>query len=314
MAVSDTSETRTAQAVARRPHSVMRNNLLVLAAGVICITTACSSGKRHLTIGAQSTTAQSVVAEILAQHIAAKTGIEVSVRPALGMTETTYQALLIRETDICFDTIGAIFSNILKESPEKDAGVVLERLRTELDRTARIQVLESLDFEMPFTLVVRASDAQERKVKTMSDAVGYKPGWDLAMTSDFQSRPDGNTMLRTAYSLPLKSVPVTRAPEEMYKLLQDGYMTMVVGTVVDGQLGDPAFVALEDDKHALPPSQVWVFVRDDTNQAFPDLKGCIAQLKGKLSADILRKLNFQVDVKHRVARDVAADFLAGKAQ
>lgn len=293
---------------------MLRNFSIGVAIGVLCFAAACSPSKRKLSIGAGSTTEQNVLTELLAQHIAAKMGVEVFVRTGLGVTATTHQALMVNEVDMYVDTLGALSAVVLKEKADSDAAMSMERVAKELERTSRIQILNQLGVNDPYVLIVRTKDAAERKIKTISEAAASKPAWDLAMTSDFQSRRDGNLAMQSAYSLPLKSVPVPRAPDEMYHLLEGGSIGMIAGSMIDGRLVNPEFTVLEDDKHAFQPAQLCVVVRLDTNQAFPELKGTIGQLNGKLSVELLRKLNAQVDVKHRPVKDVVADFTAGRIQ
>jgi glycine betaine/choline ABC-type transport system substrate-binding protein len=55
-----------------------------------------------------------------------------------------------------------------------------------------------------------------------------------------------------------------------------------------------------------------IIVREDTLKAHPGLEAALNELKGRLSVDLMRKLNAQVDQQKRTPKDVAAEFLAGK--
>ena len=277
----------------------------------LCLLAACTKQKPRLTVGSKPGADQTILGEILAQHLEKRTGIEVVRRTSIGTTAVIHQSLLMADIDLYAETTGALVANILKEPADPDANVVLERVRNELARMARVQIIGPLGFDNPPVMVIRASDARDRKIRAMSEAAAVpRPGWDLAATSDFMSRPDGNTLMQTAYSLPLKSVPAIREQLEAYKLLKDGHVSMVAGTALDGELAGPELVVLEDDKKGFAPSQVCVVTRQDVVQRRPDLASVVLELKGKLTAESLRKLAFEHETKNRPVGELAAGFLA----
>lgn len=279
----------------------------------VCMISGCSTPNAKLTVGSKPGADQTILAEILAQHIEKRTGMEVTRRTNVGAAAIIHQSLLMNDIDLYTETTGALMANILKEPADPDANVVLERVRNELARTARVQLIGPLGFDNPPVMVIRAAEARDRKIRALSEAAAVpRPGWDLAASSDFMSRPDGNTTMQTAYSLPLKSVPAIRDPQEAYKLLRDGHVTMVAGTALDGALASPELVILEDDKKGFAPSQMCVVTRQDVTQRRPDLTSLILELKGKLTAESIRKLAFEHETKNRPAADLAAGFLAGR--
>jgi osmoprotectant transport system substrate-binding protein len=62
-------------------------------------------------------------------------------------------------------------------------------------------------------------------------------------------------------------------------------------------------VPLEDDRHYFPPYDAVPIVRSKTMEKFPELRGILAELAGKISAEEMRKMNSEVDADQR---DVAA--------
>jgi glycine betaine/choline ABC-type transport system substrate-binding protein len=55
-----------------------------------------------------------------------------------------------------------------------------------------------------------------------------------------------------------------------------------------------------------------VVVREEALERFPRLRLALEQLSGKISEETMRKLNYEVDGRHRPVSEVARDFLAGK--
>ena len=87
---------------------------------------------------------------------------------------------------------------------------------------------------------------------------------------------------------------------------------MAAGSATDGYLTQPEFTVLKDDKQGFYPAEMCIMTRAEILNAHPELTGAIKGLAGKLSVEVSRKLNAEVDLKHRAAKDVAAAFLAGK--
>jgi osmoprotectant transport system permease protein len=71
------------------------------------------------------------------------------------------------------------------------------------------------------------------------------------------------------------------------------------------------FEILKDDRHAFGPAQACILVRQLAIDKNPNLRPALLELSGKLTNDIIRKLNYDVDVKGQSIRAVAAAFLSG---
>jgi osmoprotectant transport system substrate-binding protein len=95
----------------------------------------------------------------------------------------------------------------------------------------------------------------------------------------------------------------------LYRALDQGQVTMAAANTTDGMLSILDVKVLADDRKAFPPYQASVVVRYDSLHDHPGLEAALAELSGKISADQMRKLNYEVDGKHRPVRDVAAEFL-----
>lgn len=97
----------------------------------------------------------------------------------------------------------------------------------------------------------------------------------------------------------------------LYQALKQQQVSMVAGNTTDGVLSALDAVVLEDDRHAFPPYQASIVVREDALTRFPGLEAALNDLSGKISESTMRRLNYEVDSKHRPVRVVAAEFLSG---
>src|ERR1700689_2110497 len=86
----------------------------------------------------------------------------------------------------------------------------------------------------------------------------------------------------------------------------------VAGNSTDGLLAARDLTMLEDDKHYFPPYEAVPVVRGDALGRFPEMRGALLELAGKINDEEMRRMNFEVDGEHRDIADVAREFLRAK--
>ena len=111
------------------------------------------------------------------------------------------------------------------------------------------------------------------------------------------------------YRLPT-APPRVLDSKQIFMSLQEGDVDMIAARATDGHLVSPDWKVLDDDRKVFPPYQACLLVRKDLIGAEPALRPALVELSGKISADTMRKLNAEVDVKMRPLATVAAEFLA----
>jgi len=109
----------------------------------------------HLTIGSKFFTEQVVLAELLAQHIEARTGVHVDRKSNLGGTLLCQKALLAGDLDLYVEYTGTALTAVLNESPSADSHDVYNRVRQGYAQRFNLEVTEPLGFENTFAMVVR---------------------------------------------------------------------------------------------------------------------------------------------------------------
>ena len=259
-------------------------------------------------IGSQTSTPQTVAAEIVAQHIEHRLKQKVERRFGLGTELIVYQELTGHQLSLYPTTTGAIETEILKEQPSPDPSVVLLRARSEMARVPKLDLLDLLGYDNGPVMVVRANDAQAAKLSTLSQAAAGDTKWKIGTSYEFQQRRDGADFLNT-YKLPLAQVMRGMEAAELFPALDNEQVSMIAADAGDGHLASPAYKILTDDGHAFPAYQACLLVRQDVLAAEPQLRGVLSELSGKFTTEGMRKMSAQVDVNHRSAADVAAEFL-----
>jgi osmoprotectant transport system substrate-binding protein len=171
--------------------------------------------------------------------------------------------------------------------------------------------MDPLGFENSFAMTIRGEDARARHLQTLSDAAGDPMGFTLGAGYEFLTRPDAYGALNRAYSIHWTAAPRSMDLGLLYQALEQKQVSMAAANTTDGLLNKLDVTVLADDKHVFPPYQACVVVREDALAAYPNLRGILSELSGKISDKEMREMNYAVDAQHRPARDVARDFLAG---
>ena len=267
------------------------------------------SGSHSLTVGSKNFTEQVILGEIIAQHLERGLHLKVNRKLNLGGTLLAHQALLDRDLDMYPEYTGTAFTNVLKQEPISDSSVVLDRVRTQYLNAMQLQWMDPLGFNNSFAIGVSGADARAHHLTTLTDAAKYAPGFALGAGYEFMQRPDGYGTLNAAYPIHWTASPKTMDLGLLYTALQQKQVSMIAGSTTDAMLVVQDVKVLQDDKKAFPPYQACVVVRSSSLTATPGLKESLSQLSGKISDDIMRKMNYEVDGKHRQVADVAKEFL-----
>ena len=267
------------------------------------------SGRRKIGVGSKNFTEQVLLGEIIAQHLENRLQQPVDRRLNLGGTLLAHQALVAKEIDLYPEYTGTAFTNVLKHSGVTDPNLVFERVRAEYASGMGLEWLDPLGFNNTFAMTVRGADARERHLETLSDAAGDPNGFTLGAGYEFLQRPDGFGTLNRAYPIHWQGAPKSMDLGLLYTALEQKQVSMAAGSATDGMLSVLDVKVLQDDKLAFPPYQACIVVRSDTLAAYPNLRKTLSELSGKFSTGAMRKLNHEVDGKHRQVAEVAREFL-----
>jgi osmoprotectant transport system substrate-binding protein len=270
---------------------------------------ACRTPSPTVTIGSKFFTEQVVLAELLAQHIEARTGIHVIRKSNLGGTLLCHKALLSGDLDLYVEYTGTALTAVLSESPGTDsAATIYSRVKQAYATRFTLEVTEPLGFENTFAMVVRGADARRYHLRSISDIIPYAPHWRAGFGFEFLERPDGYQGWSQRYGLHFAGQPSVMDLGLIYRALVDRKVDVVAGNSTDGLIAALDLVPLADDRHYFPPYDAAPIVRRDTLAKFPQLRTALADLAGKVSADDMRRLNAAVDADQRDPAAVVREF------
>jgi osmoprotectant transport system substrate-binding protein len=293
--------------------TLLRFLYLICLLNVIYILSACrQSSQPRITIGSKFFTEQVVLAELLAQHIEARTGIHVERKTNLGGTLLVHKALQSGDLDLYVEYTGTALTTVLNESPQGDSAAVYRRVKQLYAQRFQFEVTEPLGFENTFAMVIRGDDAQNFHLRTISDIIPIAPKWRAGVGYEFLERPDGFPGWSQRYNLHFAESPKVMDLGLIYRALVDHQVDIVAGNSTDGLIDSLHLVALEDDLQYFPPYDAVPIVRQSTLAKFPQLRAALADLAGKLTAADMRRLNYAVDADQRDVAAVVRDFRASK--
>ncbi len=125
----------------------------------------------------------------------------------------------------------------------------------------------------------------------MTDAAKLPEPWTLGVGYEFEQRADGLAALEKTYHLRWTGAPKTMDLGLLYKAMEQGQVTMIAANSTDGLLSKMDLKVLRDDRHAFPPYQVGIVVRQEAMRETPGLREALLELSGKFTNPQMQNLN-----------------------
>ncbi len=171
-----------------------------------------------------------------------------------------------------------------------------------------LTAFEPLGFDNTFALVMRRAEAKARGLSRISDLAPRADTLRVGLFGEFLERKDGMAGLQARYGFRFAVRPREMDLGLLYKSLSEGQVDLVVGSATDGLIAALDLVVLEDDRHYFPPYEAVTVVNTPALRTHPGLAEAVALLSGRIDAGTMRRLNFEVDGRHRAPAEVAREF------
>ncbi len=279
--------------------------LLAIVGGSVALT---GRWGTRVVIGSKNFTEQVILGELLSQAIERGTTLRVDRRLNLGGTFICEQALRAGALDAYVEYTGTALTAIFHQRVSGDRSDVYARVAAAYTETGRT-VLSPLGFNNTFAILIRAADASRLNLKTISEAATYTHRWKAAFGYEFLEREDGYKGLVQTYHLRFAAPPRVMDLTLIYRALASSAVDLIAGDATHGLIKGLDLFALEDDRHYFPPYDAIPVFRAQTLAAHPELRPAIERLAGKITEDVMRKMNYDVDVGGRDVTAVVREFL-----
>jgi len=251
-------------------------------------------------VGAKNCTEQHILSEIVAQLLEERTELKVVRRFHLEGTQICFNALLGHTIDLYFEYTGTALLDILKEPfGEKEIYPYLKRVFLE---KYGIVWLDRLGFTNQYSLIVRKDEGLDK----LSELDSTKK---IAIDPEFSMRYEFN-LLKENYPHIKADHPKLLDQVILYFSLLHQTVDAVSGCSTDGRLIDTRFIFLQDDKRVFPKYEVAPLIRKKCLDSYPELAEILSLLKGKISEEEMRQLNYQVEFEGEEIDKLAKEFIA----
>ena len=265
--------------------------------------------KENLVIAGKLGPEPEILANMYKILIEENTDMTVTVKPNFGKTTFLYEALKKGDIAIYPEFTGTVTESLLKPAPQvgHDPGAVYQAARDGIKRQDDLALLKPMAYQNTYAVAVPKKIAQEYGLKTISDLKKVEGQLKAGFTLEFNDREDGNKGLQKVYGLNLQVS--TMEPALRYQAIQSGDIQITDAYSTDAELARYDLVVLEDDKQLFPPYQGAPLMKTALLEKHPELEAVLNKLAGKITAEQMSQMNYQVGVEGKSANQVARDFL-----
>lgn len=265
--------------------------------------------KDNLVIAGKLGPEPEILANMYKILIEENTDMTVTVKPNFGKTTFLYEALKKGDIAIYPEFTGTVTESLLKPAPQvsHDPVAVYQAARDGIKQQDDLALLRPMAYQNTYAVAVPKKIAQEYGLKTISDLKKVEGQLKAGFTLEFNDREDGNKGLQKVYGLHLQVS--TMEPALRYQAIQSGDIQITDAYSTDAELARYDLVVLEDDKQLFPPYQGAPLMKAELLKKHLELEVVLNKLAGKITADQMSQLNYQVGVEGKPANQVARDFL-----
>ena len=265
--------------------------------------------KENLVIAGKLGPEPEILANMYKILIEENTDMTVTVKPNFGKTTFLYEALKKGDIAIYPEFTGTVTESLLKPAPQvgHDPETVYQAARDGIKQQDDLALLKPMAYQNTYAVAVPRKIAQEYGLKTISDLKKVEGQLKAGFTLEFNDREDGNKGLQKVYGLNLQVS--TMEPALRYQAIQSGDIQITDAYSTDAELARYDLVVLEDDKQLFQPYQGAPLMKTALLEKHPELEAVLNKLAGKITADQMSQMNYQVGVEGKSANQVARDFL-----
>lgn len=291
-----------------------RNSKLI---GILILTlmlSACSNvgiGGKQISVGGKNFTEQYLLSEMTA-FLLKEEGFKVKQMNNLGST-VVRKALENEQVDMMWEYTGTALITYMGQEPLSDPEETFQKVK-ELDAKRDIHWMNMSNVNNTYALAMNKDQAKELGIVSISDLADYvnnNPG-ELTMASDaeFANRPDGLPGVEELYGFKFGSGQIKQMDLGLtQRALNNRQVDVSVAFETDATIVDYDLVTLKDDKKFFPPYRAAVSINKNVYEKYPEIKDITAKLADKLNSDIMRELNYKVDIEGNSVSVVAHDWL-----
>ncbi|MFP3322453.1 glycine betaine ABC transporter substrate-binding protein [Planococcus sp. SIMBA_160] len=279
---------------------------------ITLILSACSGvvGK-EVTVGGKNFTEQYLLSEMTA-FLLVEEGFKVNQMNNLG-SSVVRSALINGQVDMMWEYTGTALITYMGEESIADPEAAFDRVK-ELDSENNIHWMNMSEVNNTYALAMTSERSEELGITSISDLADYvndNPG-ELSMAADaeFANRSDGLPGVEETYGFSFGSGQVKQMDLGLtQRSLDNGQVDVSVAFETDATIRSYDLVVLEDDERFFPPYRIAVTINEEVFEEYPEIEEITARLADRLDSNIMRELNYLVDIEGQSVSVVAYDWL-----
>ncbi|EMF48107.1 Substrate-binding region of ABC-type glycine betaine transport system [Planococcus halocryophilus Or1] len=266
---------------------------------------------KEVTVGGKNFTEQYLLSEMTA-FLLVEEGFKVNQMNNLG-SSVVRSALENGQVDMMWEYTGTALITYMGEDSIADPEAAFEKVK-ENDIKNDIHWMNMSDVNNTYALAMRSEQSEELGIKSISDLSDYinaNPG-ELTMAADaeFANRSDGLPGVEDTYGFEFGSDQVRQMDLGLtQRTLNNEQVDVSVAFETDATIRNYDLVVLEDDKRFFPPYRAAVAINQEVFEKYPEIEEITARLADSLNSDIMRELNYLVDIEGQSVSVVAYDWL-----
>ncbi|WP_291636795.1 glycine betaine ABC transporter substrate-binding protein [Clostridium sp.] len=281
---------------------------------VITTLTGCGSKKGTISVGSKEFTEQLLLGQmtILALEDA---GYKVDDNTGIAGSDKVRSALVNDEIDVYWEYTGTGWqSHLQHDKPLTDSKDCYDKVKAEDAEKNGIDWLNYANFNNTYTVMMRKTQADEMKIKTLSQLGAYikaNPSkLKFAVDHEFTARADGLPGLEKTYGFKMTEANLLVMDMGIiYKSLKENQADIGMGFSTDGRIKAFGLVNLEDDLAFFPvynpaPTLKTEFVKEN-----PEVVEILNKVSAKLTNENMTQMNYLVDIEQKETKTVAEEWM-----
>ncbi|WP_331666091.1 glycine betaine ABC transporter substrate-binding protein [Lacrimispora sp.] len=297
-------------------HSIFKKvSLFLILTIVISMAAGCSSQKsgnvgsgdqKAIKIGSKNFTENLILGEIYALALEDK-GFKVE-RVFDIASSVVHTSLVNGDIDLYPEYTGTGLLAVLKLPLETDPQKVYDIVKEEYAKKFNVVWLNYAQANDGQGLVITTEASEKYGIKTISDLQKNAAKLRFASQGEFDVREDGIPALEATYGKFDWASSKVYDNALKYEVLAAGEADVAPASTTEGNLIDPKFTLLEDDKAVWPPYNIAPVVRKEVLDANPDIAEILNAVNTKIDIKTITELNAEVDVNKREYEEVGKKF------
>jgi osmoprotectant transport system substrate-binding protein len=260
-----------------------------------------------ITIGTKNFTEQYILGELYARTLR-KAGFRVILKSDIGSSEIIDKALTAGSLDMYPEYTGVLLSEIAGDTRRPRTAQEAYRRAKAFEEKRGFTMLKWTPFTDSNALAVLPAYAKKHGLRTISD-LNKISGLRLGALPEFQTRFEGSVGLDSVYGVKgFRFVPL-QFPDR-YGALDNRKVDVLAVFTTEGQLSAGRYRVLADPRNLFAFQNLAPVIRRDLARKYGQkLTGPLDALSERLTTDVMRRMNAEVDLKGEKPADVAARFI-----